>query len=234
MLIELTRVAKGKGDEALAASSLRFGEGAVLAFAETEQRPTVLGLIASGRMRPGAGRVTIGGHDDPATLRRLVALVDAPDVCDPAPNVPVAGIVAEELMFAGLPSTPLATRRWLEANGFADVARTPIADVQPSRRIRMLLELASLRVGVQGMVLVSPDRHGGDPEHWWDVVEDFAARGFGVLAIAGAASASVLSDRAARAEFDPDEQEPEPEPDPDEQEPDATEPDTTEDEEATA
>lgn len=205
MLVDLHRVRKGRADQALPEISLRLGEGAALAAEETEQRPTVLGLIASGRMRPDGGSVTIDGRDDPAALRRLVALVDAPGVSDPAPDVTVFGIVEEELMFAGRPSTPLATRRWLDAYDYADVASLPIGSLQPSRRIRMLLELASLRVGVQGMVLVSPDRHGGDPLHWWEVVEGFAERGFGVLVIAGAASASVLADRAPRAELALDE-----------------------------
>ena len=201
MRVTLHEVAKGHAGQALPPITLAYDTGTpVLALAETEQRPAVLGLIASGRMTPDAGAVTIGGRSDAATLRRRVALVDAPDVCDPAPNVTVAGMVAEELMFAGLASTPRAVREWLDAHDSADLARTPIADVQPSRRIRLLLELASLRVGVESMVLVSPDRHGGDPHHWWDVVEEFGARGFGVLAIAGAASASVLADRAPRAE----------------------------------
>jgi hypothetical protein len=201
MRVALREVAKGPAGQALPPVTLAYDAGTpVLALAETEQRPAVLGLIASGRMAPDAGTVTIGGRPDDAALRRRVALVDAPDVCDPAPNVTVAGMVAEELMFAGISSTPRAVREWLDAHDSSDLAHTPIADVRPSRRIRLLLELASLRVGVESMVLVSPDRHGGDPHHWWSVVEEFGARGFGVLVIAGAASASVLADRAPRAE----------------------------------
>ena len=201
MRVELRDVSKGRG-QALPPVSLAYDTGApVLAMAETEQRPAVLGLIASGRMRPDTGAVTADGMTDAAGIRRRVALVDAPEVCDPAPNVTVAGIVAEELMFAGRPSTPRAVRRWLDAHDARSTARTPIADVRPSQRVRLLLELAALRAGVESMVLVSPDRHGGDPEHWWDVVEEFGARGYGVLAIAGAAAASVLADRAPRAEL---------------------------------
>ncbi len=214
MRIELRDVSKGRRGQALPASTLSYESGAAaLALAETEQRPTVLGLIASGRMRPDAGTVLVDGREDAASLRRRVALIDAPDVCDPTPNVTVAGIAGEELMFAGLPATPAAARRWLEANGFGDVAGLPIADLQPSRRIRLLLELAALRAGVEGLVLVSPDRHGGAPAHWWSVVEQFAARGFAVLVVAGAASAAVLG--APEPEPAPaPAPDPEPEPDP--------------------
>ncbi|MBU4466088.1 MAG: hypothetical protein KKH75_09625 [Actinobacteria bacterium] len=201
MRIDLHEVSKGKRGQALPPTSLSFATGtALLALAETEQRPTVLGLIASGRMRPDAGSVGFDPGSGVANLRRRVALVDAPDVCDPAPNVPVAGVAAEELMFAGKPSTPLAVRRWLEEHEMRSLASVPIADVSPRERVRLLLELTALRDGVDGIVLVAPDRHGGDPEEWWELAEDFAARGFAVLVIAGEASAMVLDGRAARAE----------------------------------
>lgn len=221
MHVELRDVSKGPRGEALPVMSLGFCSGkAVLALAETEQRPTVLGLIASGRMAADTGTVVIDGMADAASLRRRVALVDAPAVSDPAPNITVAGVTAEELMFAGRAASPLAVRRWLDANDLADVARTPIADVTPSRRIRLLLELTALREGVDGMVLVAPDRHGGSPAHWWEVVEEFASRGLAMLVVAGAAAAGVLDGYAERAEI-PDaapaahsESEVEPEPEP--------------------
>ncbi|MBN9188435.1 hypothetical protein [Microbacterium sp.] len=201
MRIRLTDVAKGRRDEALPPTSLAYASGeARLALAETEQRPTVLGLIASGRMAPDAGTVTIDGRADAATLRRAVALVDAPDVCDPAPNVTVAGMVAEELMFAGRPSNPVSARRWLEAEGFGAIARTPVADVSPRERVALLLGLTALRPGVEGMVLVSPDRHGGHPAEWWELAESFADRGFAMLVVAGEAAAIVLEGRAPRAD----------------------------------
>lgn len=202
MRVELRNVSKGPRGEALPLTSLRFSSGQpVLALAETEQRPTVLGLIASGRMAADTGTVVIDGTADAASLRHRVALVDAPAVSDPAPNVTVAAVTAEELMFAGRAASPLAVRRWLEANDLTDVARTPITDVTPSRRIRLLLELTALRKGVEGMVLVAPDRHGGSPTHWWEVVDEFATRGFAMLVIAGAAAAAVLEGVAERAEI---------------------------------
>lgn len=200
MRIELQDVSKGRRGLALPETSLSFCDGqARLAIAETEQRPTVLGLIASGRMRPDTGRVLIDGHRADSDIRRRVALVDAPDVCDPVPNVSLYGLVAEELMFAGRNANPLAARTWLTDNGMERDWRTPVADLAPVDRLRSLLELTVLRRGVEALVLVSPDRHGGSPHTWWALAEEFAARGLGVLVIAGAASGDVLEGRAAPA-----------------------------------
>ncbi|WP_229384802.1 hypothetical protein [Microbacterium allomyrinae] len=193
MRVVLDAVGKGRRDRALPPTSTVFETGRVtLAFAETEQRPTVLGLIAAGRMRPDTGGVLIDGRTDASALRRRVALVDALDVSEPEPNVTLAGVVAEELMFAGRRSDPLAVRRWLEENALAPLASLPIANVEPADRVRALCELAVLRKGVEGIVLVSPDRHGGEPETWWHIAQGFAARGLAVLVIAGRASQSVL------------------------------------------
>lgn len=201
MRVTLNEVSKGRRGQSLPEISLEFATGeARIVPAETEQRPTVLGLLAAGRMKPDAGTVTIDGRADAAALRRRVALVDTPDVCDPAPNVAVSGLVAEELMFAGRPSHPVAVMRWLTQAGMRDLARVPIADVSPRERVRLLLELTALREGVEAMVLVSPQRHGGRPEEWWEVAEDFADRGFGVLVITGVASAAQLAGRALRAD----------------------------------
>lgn len=198
MRIELQGVSKGRHGLALPETSLAWGEGARLAIAETEQRPTVLGLIASGRMRPDTGRVILDGHEDAAAIRRRVALVDAPEVCDPAPNVSLYAVVAEELMFAGHNANPLAARNWLTENGLEAQWRTPFADLPPADRLRVLLTLTVMRRGVEALVLVSPDRHGGSPYAWWGLAEEFADRGYGVLVVAGAASDTVLEGHATR------------------------------------
>lgn len=194
MKIELRDVAKGPSRaRALDPTSTAFETGsAVLVEAETEQRPTVLGLIASGRMKPDSGTVLLDGRADTRAIRIRTALVDAPEVCDPAPDVTVYGLVEEELMFAGRAANLLSARRWLDDNGFAGIGRMPIAAVAPRVRISLLLELTALRSRVEAIVLVSPDRHGGDPREWWGIAHDFAARGYAVLVIAGIASAMVL------------------------------------------
>ncbi len=195
MLIQLTDVSKGRRGIALPPTTLTYRSArATLAMAETEQRPTVLGLIASGRMKPDDGTVLVDGTPRSRDLRRRSALIDAPDVSEPAPNIVVAGVVGEELMFAGRLSDPLSARRWLDDHGLRHLSRTPFADVAPRDRFRILLELAALRPGVEALVLVSPDRHGGDPWDWWLLAEEFAQRGFAVLVIAGQAAARVISD----------------------------------------
>ena len=94
MRIVLDAVAKGRAQRALPATSTSFETGrATLVVAETEQRPTVLGLVASGRMKVDSGTVTIDGRTDAGAIRRRVALVDAPVVSEPEPNVTVTGVV---------------------------------------------------------------------------------------------------------------------------------------------
>jgi hypothetical protein len=201
MRVELDGVSKGRRGAALPPASVSYRSGrATLAVAETEQRPTVLGLIAAGRMRPDTGAVTIDGATDAAAVRRRVALVDAPDVCDPAPNVSVAGLVGEELMFAGRRADPISARRWLDGLGYRELAGTAIADVSPTERLRVLCELALLRPGVEGIVVVSPDRHGGEPLAWWRLMQEYAERGMAVLAIAGRASEWAIDHQDAIAE----------------------------------
>ncbi|MFS0792474.1 hypothetical protein [Microbacterium sp. 1P10AE] len=194
MKVVLDAVTKGKAQGALPETSATYETGrATLAVAETEQRPTVLGLVASGRMKIDSGSVTIDGRADAGRIRRRVALVDAPVVSEPEANVTVTGVVAEELMFAGHAPTPFAAQRWLEGLGLESLASVPIGNVDPPQRIRLLLELAALRKGVDGLVLVAPDRHGGEPAAWWRIAEEFAERGYAVLVIAGHASLTAIS-----------------------------------------
>lgn len=133
-------------------------------------------------------------------MRRSIALVDAPDVSDPDSNVLLVGVVEEELMFAGQRSHPVAALRWLEQYGLRGLATTPISDVEPAARLRVLCELAVLRKGVEGFVLVAPDRHGGEPLVWWRLAREFAGRGLAVLAIAGKASERLILQEERRPE----------------------------------
>lgn len=193
MRVTLQDVSKGRGGQALPLTNLEFHAGAVrFALAETEQRPTVLGLIASGRMRPDAGRVTLDGAVNAKELRRRVALVDAPDASDPHADITVAGVVGEELMFAGVGATPLHARRWLAQLGYSELASVPIGSIDPAARVRIMCELAVLRTGVEGIVLVAPDRHGGSPDGWWRIAGEFADRGYAMLVIIGGSAAVAL------------------------------------------
>ncbi|MGO4690278.1 hypothetical protein [Glaciibacter sp. 2TAF33] len=192
--MRVTLIETSKGCSALPALSLEFRSRRVsVVVAETERRPTVLGLIASGRMRPDSGSVLINQVSDPSTMRRTIALVDAPEVSEPAADVTVAEVVAEELMFAGRLGHSRAVARTLAGLGLSDRTRLTMADLAPAERIRLLTELAVLRDGVQGLVITSPDRHGGDPSEWWTVAAGLAERGYAVLVIVGVASAAMLA-----------------------------------------
>lgn len=203
MRITLTEVTKGPRHSALPPTTLEFRSRAVtFAKAETERRPTVLGLIAAGRMRPDSGTVQINRQTDYSRMRTRIALVDALGVSEPAADLTLAEVVAEELMFAGRIGHRRAVARVLAGLGLADRSRSSMADLAPDARIRLLTELAVLRDGVHGLVVTSPDRHGGDPLGWWGIAGGLAARGFAVLVIAGEASAHALAaaepDRADR------------------------------------
>ena len=157
-------------------------------------------------MKIDSGEVVIDGRPDAKAIRRRVALVDAPVVSEPEPNVTVSGVVAEELMFAGHAPNPFAAARWLEGIGLDTLASLPIGNVDPAARVRLLLELAALRKDVEGLVLVAPDRHGGEPAAWWRIAEEFAERGYAVLVIAGQASQTALA-AAGASETTPTEEE---------------------------
>lgn len=206
MIITLSEVSKGRHMSALPPISTEFSSGhATLAVAETAQRPSVLGLIASGRMRPDSGKVSLDHGSDTPELRRRVALIDAPEVNDPSPEVTVFAVVAEELMFAGLPAGPRATVRALDELDVREWRSWTIGTVPPIVRIRLLTELAALRDDVEGIVITAPDRHGGDPADWWRRANELAARGYAVLAIAGVASATALGIRPERDQVIDDE-----------------------------
>jgi hypothetical protein len=188
MRITLDEVTKGS---ALPPVSLAFETGTVTVVGvETEQRPTVLGLVASGRMRPDSGAVLVDGSVSSRSIRASIALVDAPGVSDPSPAVTLAGVTAEELMFAGRAASPWEVMRVLKVLGADDHARSDISDVPPAVRLRVLTELALLRDGVRGLVLVSPDRHGGDPAEWESLARELADRDLAILVIVGRSAAT--------------------------------------------
>ena len=118
MRVRLDQVQKGRRGEALGATSLSYRSGrATLAVAETEQRPTVLGLIASGRMRPDAGTVALDEATDRRAhnaLRRRGAPLHPPGVRAPAPHPPGPGGGARGQGFSRAASRPPAGPRAAE------------------------------------------------------------------------------------------------------------------------
>ena len=192
MKIVADRISKGHAGIPLPERSVDFETGRVtIAEAEVGDQPTVLSLILSGRMRSDSGVVTVDGVDDAALIQERIALVDAPEVSEPAADLPLRTVVREELMYAGRSTSRAAIAATIAEAGGSDYATVRIADVPAAIRVRILAELASFRRGVEGLVITSPDRHGGDPRDWLAVASDLAARGFAVLVVCGASSAEI-------------------------------------------
>jgi ABC-2 type transport system ATP-binding protein len=166
---------------------------------ETEQTPVIASLVAGGRMQPGSGSVTIDGVADPARIREAFALVDTPGVAEPFPVMSVSRIVKEELAFAGQRTSRDAVDTVLSSLGLSDFASVHVQRVPTALRLRLLVELALLRPGVRGLVVTSPERHGGSVHEWWDVLRDVAGRGITVLLVTSAAAAHTINDLEAVA-----------------------------------
>ncbi len=180
---------------ALPPVSTSFSTGtATLLATEGGTRPTVLSLVASGRMKLAAGSVTAvsidaHGHEHAlraAALRRAVALIDTPLVAEHSDDVSVATVLNEELALArgrhsGLPALEYARKR-------------PFGSLGARDRLGLLMELALRRRDVAALVITSPERHGGDPALWWRLVRETAAHG-----LAGGVAVLVVTDHATVA-----------------------------------
>ncbi|MGL3198680.1 MULTISPECIES: hypothetical protein [Curtobacterium] len=160
---------------------------------ETEQAPVLASLVAGGRMRPDRGRVLVDGREDPAAVRRAFALVDTPGVAEPFPVMSCRRTVREELAYAGQRPSREHVDTVLESLGMTQYADTHVQRVPTEVRVRLLVELALLREGVTGLVITSPERHGGAVEDWFAVVRDVALRGVTVLLVTSKAAAQTAT-----------------------------------------
>ncbi len=149
-------------------------------------------LIAGGRMRPESGRVLLDGHEDAAAVRAAFALVDTPGVAEPFPVMTIRKVVREELAFAGQRPSRDHVDTVLDELGMRDHADTHVQRVPTDVRVRLLVELALLRDGVTGIVLTSPERHGGAVADWFAVVRDVARRGVTVVLVTSKAAAATV------------------------------------------
>ncbi len=194
MTIELDHV--GIGEEPGAALPVVSavaapGRPGVIAV-ETEQAPVLASLVAGGRMQPEAGRVLLDGHEDAAAIRKAFALVDTPGIAEPFPVMSVRRIVREELAFAERRPSRQHVDTVLDELGLRGYADTHVQRVPTDVRVRLLAELALLRDGVTGLVITSPERHGGAVEGWFAVVRDVARRGVTVVLVTSKAAAATV------------------------------------------
>ncbi|WP_144756316.1 hypothetical protein [Curtobacterium pusillum] len=194
MTIELDHV--GIGEEPGAALPVVSavaapGRPGVIAV-ETEQAPVLASLVAGGRMQPETGRVLLDGHEDAGAIRKAFALVDTPGIAEPFPVMSVRRIVREELAFAEQRPSRQHVDTVLDELGLREYADTHVQRVPTDVRVRLLAELALLRDGVTGLVITSPERHGGAVEGWFAVVRDIARRGVTVVLVTSKAAAATV------------------------------------------
>ncbi|MFL0361152.1 hypothetical protein [Curtobacterium flaccumfaciens] len=199
MNLELDHLAIGQDPGAiLPPISAVAGPGVIGVVAvETEQTPVVAALVAGGRMRSERGRLLVDGAEDRDRVRSSTVLVDAPGVAEPFPVLTVRQICREELVFAGHRGSRDAVDTVLDGLGLAHLADTPIQRVPTDARMRLLIELALLRPGVEALVVTSPERHGGSVEAWYPELQSVAQRGITVVLITSRAAAEVV-ERLAR------------------------------------
>lgn len=194
MRITLNRVTKGRGPTRLlpVVCDIEIGKVTVIPV-DTADGPSVVSLMAAGRMRPSKGQVLLDGKKRPKKLREVTALVDTPSVCEPHPNLFVHTVVSEELMFAAESAGPISTRWWLNEHEMSRYATSQIGQIPGNLRVRILTELAVTRPDVRFVILTSPDRHGVDMRKLADYTTELAERGYGVAVVCGQTPAYLLT-----------------------------------------
>ncbi|MEK8227600.1 ATP-binding cassette domain-containing protein [Oerskovia sp. M15] len=196
---------EGRRSPMLDAMSLALASGeCVLLAGEPGHGHTALALVATGRLAPYSGTVTLVDDDgststDPAELRRVTAVVDVPGISEPDEALTVGDVVAEELSLAGQRSFPGDAKRWLEAHDLHDRRSERIDELHGTVRTALLASLASERRNVRFVVLTLPDRHSGEPTGWWSVAESLASLGYGCSSSALGRRPETSGGPAARA-----------------------------------
>lgn len=187
----------------LAPTSLRIRDGEItLVTGEPGPASTTLALALAGRIKPSTGTITLDGRDDPAALRKHVALVDAPGVNEPEDGLKLHDAIAEELMNAGLPANRKAVRDWLQAHDATEYTNERVGTLPAATRTRLLIDVTGARPGVRALMITEPDRHTSDPTTWWAHAVRQAERGLAVVVLCSPASASVLLIPTARIGHD--------------------------------
>jgi len=200
MRVQLQQAAIGRGlGAAVPALDLVVdGPVPVVVAVQTDERPLLVSMLLAGRIRSDSGRVLVDGREDADELRRRTALVDTPIVAEPTAAIALRTIVAEEFSFAGLPTSGRAVRGFLADHDLADYAALPMRSLPPADRIRLLSELAVLRDKVDGIIVTSPERHGGEPSQWYGPLAALAERGVTVTIVTDYATAEILVSLGAR------------------------------------
>lgn len=164
-------------------TSVAVTSGEIVAvYGDPGHRHTLLALALGGRLVPSGGELRIDADHEAETRQRQVALVDVPGVSDPDDVVPLTTIVGEELAMAGKPARRTHVDHWLMSNGLRAFCDDRVEDLPAGLRTVTMARLASLRPGVQFLVLALPERSGIDSDAWLSEATGLARGGFGVLA----------------------------------------------------
>ena len=200
MRVQLQQAAIGRGLGAAvpALDLIVDGPVPVVVAVQTDERPLLVSMLLAGRIRCDSGRVLIDGRDNADELRRRTALVDTPVVAEPPAGISLKTVVAEEFSFAGLPTSGRAVRAFLADHELAAYGSLPMRALIPADRIRLLCELSVLRAGVDGIIVTSPERHGGEPAEWYGPLVALAERGVTVAVVTDYATAGMLVALGAR------------------------------------
>lgn len=206
MRVQLLQVAIGRGLGAAvpALDLIVDGPVPVVIAVQTDERPLLVSMLLAGRIRSDSGRVLVDDQENADELRRRTALVDTPIVAEPTAGISLKTVVAEEFSFAGLPTSGRAVRAFLADHGLADYGSLPMRALLPADRIRLLCELAVLRAGVDGIIITSPERHGGEPTEWYGPLAALAERGVTVAIVTDYATAGMLVALGARDGAEPE------------------------------
>lgn len=167
----------------LAPTTVTVATGEIVAvYGDPGHRHTLLALALGGRLVPSGGEVGVDGDYTAEARQRQVALVDVPGVSEPDDVSALTTIVGEELAMAGKPARRTHVDEWLTSNGLRPHHDDRMEDLPAGLRTVALARLASLRPGVQFLVLALPERNGIDPEAWLAGAIALAGAGFGIIA----------------------------------------------------
>jgi len=167
---------RGRHKDLLPATTLQVPPGTLLlAQADGQDTRTTLALTLAGRMRPSSGAASWGRDPDIAHLRRHTALLDAPNVNEPERHLSVKDLVAEDLALVPRKfrdrTRPAA---WLARHGYSDLADKWVEELEPGRRLALLVDLALADADVDALVVDSPDRHTDDAQDWLPLLQRLA------------------------------------------------------------
>ncbi|MGH3438329.1 MAG: ABC transporter ATP-binding protein [Sciscionella sp.] len=183
----------GPHGQLLPATSLRVAEGQVALVKAGRQEATAFALAISGRLELTTGAVLLDGEADEQALRRLVAVIDSPEVSEPEAALPLSAVVAEEIAYTGGSADRNAVDEWLHKLGAERYATARFESVPPTLRVEILTALAAARPGVRALVLDRPDRHAeDDPSSWWPSAIRHAKRGLAVVVLCSPAIARLM------------------------------------------